>query len=212
MPRRAVLITLFLVLCASSAACADVSEWYWHFRPGADFGTASGASDDLDALDIPMDYQWSKHVGVFHEFGTGGWTGPTGFYGIDMRSPLEMLPGNSKTWRLYLWGDLTYPPQYDFLAVTWSGGGMSSAVLDCCEFRLTYVRSAVGVIDDWNTVGDSILLNEQADGGEWWFPVYRTDNGLDGYIFDLTATVIPEPASVLALTAGLGALILRRRR
>jgi hypothetical protein len=44
--------------------------------------------------------------------------------------------------------------------------------------------------------------------------VYKTTDGTTGYMFTLTATVIPEPSSLLALLAGLGGFgaMLRRRR
>ena len=43
-------------------------------------------------------------------------------------------------------------------------------------------------------------------GFEIEFPTYRTDNGLTGYQFELSATAVPEPSSLAAVLCGIGGL------
>lgn len=212
-------ILAIAVMCFSGvAAWGSVNEWHWGFPYDTIAAGVSGsASDNYDALDgPPRDEPWAIHTGFYHEQGVDDWTGPTGFYHRDIRAPLAAVPGASKTWRLHLWADPTLPPDRETIGLSWRGSGVYWTALHNIEFRLTYVRSAIGVTDFVNVVGSSILLNDYRDGGTWGnLPAVRTENGLDGYIFDLTATVVPEPSALLALAgglAGLGLPFVRRRR
>jgi len=53
-------------------------------------------------------------AGVYHEYGQDGWTGPTGIYVTDYRTPLAAAAG--ATWTpLYFWANpeaYTYPYMY----------------------------------------------------------------------------------------------------
>ena len=199
-----------LLLC--SAVSASVEGWVWDFSHVRYYGTAVDASDGYDSHDQLSNPTAPIRSGVYHTQGVHGWTGPTGFYWRDIRAPLPMIVGTSKTWRIYLWADPTLSPERTTIGMSWFGTGVSAEALEQIEFRLTYVRRAVGVTDDWNVEGDYRILNDWPDGGSWAVPAIRIDNGLDGYVFELKATVIPEPSALIALGVGLAALGLRRRR
>lgn len=213
MLRASLLIILFLVAC--SAGCTDESNWSWQFGQGyfAYFGTSAGASDNADVQDVRVTGRQYWYVGTFHEPGVDGWTGDTGFYSQDVRAPLALAVGQKKTWRFYMWSDYTHSS--DHLELMWGWYRPAAPAFDKMEYRLTYVREAQGIDGGSVPVGTSIVLN-QYQQGTWAFPVYKTDDGRTGYMFELTATVIPEPSSLLALGAGglglLGAALRRRGR
>ncbi|MCE5322820.1 hypothetical protein LLG46_05820 [bacterium] len=201
---RYILIIALLIL--PNAGFSSVSDWQWSFSHSRFFGTSTGANDGYDGLDILTPENWSGClIGFYHQLGVSGWTGTTGFYVNDIRAPLGMTPGTSKTWRIYLWADPDYPSQS--IGLSWfPSSGISQEVLDTIEFRMTYIRSAVGV-SDAHTVGEYWILNDYPDGGGTGsFTTCHVENGLDGYIFDLTATVIPEPSGLLALVCGLAGI------
>lgn len=212
---RYVVIAVLLILLPHAAPCA-ADDLYWNFNGSRFFGTSSSASDNYDASDLLGSGTGSIHVGVYHEQGTDGWMGPTGFYRSDFRAPLGAAPGATKTWRIYLWADSTLPSDRETIGLYWYGTEGVWSALSGVEFRLTYVRPATGVTGDTYPVGSYLTMNDHPDGTGWGpVPAIRTDNGLDGYVFDLTATVIPEPPALLALSAGLTGLTglaLGRRR
>ncbi len=82
------------------------------------------------------------------------------------------------------------------------------------DYELTYLRAAQGVTGGSVTVGTSVVLDnyQQWQQGAWSFPAYSASDGTTGYEFQLTATMVPEPASMVPLLAGLVALALRVRR
>jgi hypothetical protein len=138
-------------------------------------------------------------------------------YDQDLRSPLDLIPGQSKTWTFYLWAT----PYYSNIPIslTWVQSYYKPP-FDKMQFTLTYVRAPMAdgqILPPGDvSVGTSISLNDYRDfgsSGTWWFPIYRTTDGRTGYMFTLTATVIPEPTSLLALLSALGGfgVLLRRR-
>jgi hypothetical protein len=208
------LTAMLLLVCGTMAHCST-SDWEWFL--GAYVGTASGASDSLDPTDVAISSATSPgpgHTAVYEQSGTNGWEDSNGLYKDDYKAPLDMTPGTSKTWRIYVWNDMNAPFGAP-MGITWSAAWGAWDVLDSIDFRLTYVRSAIGVTDNMNVVGSSWLLNDWADGRGIGLPSYRTNNPLNGYIFDFTATVVPEPSSLAALglaASGMCLGLLRRRR
>lgn len=195
------ILVVALLICLPISSGADLATWQWNFDHETYLGTSLGASDGYDSSDRPMDSSGHMHTAIYHASGVDGWDGPTGFYAVDMRSPLETASGSTKTWRMYLWGDLSLNPQWTDIGTSWFGSGVSADAFQQIQYRLTYVRSAVGIADE--RVGMSMVLNDWPDGSSWWFPAYRTDNGLNGYVLDLTATAVPEPSSLAVLGIGM---------
>ena len=143
---------------------------------------------------------------MFHEYDSGGWQGPTGFYHADYRSP----PGleQSKTWdSLYVWAEPVYEPALMPFSL------LSDSLYPPPEnrrYRLELLHVPADVIGapPGGTVWDLPL-------GELFtieLPTYRTTDGLDGYRFSFTISeVIPEPATLQMLVVGVLSLLSRRR-
>ena len=208
--KAVVLLLTLLALGVCLPAHASDMDWSWRFGT-AYFGTSSSASDNADTQDTLMASPQYWYMATYHETDVDGWTGDTGFYSTDTRSPLPLVAGQSKTWRFYVWKDLS---SSGILEMMWGWSYPNAPAFDKMEYRLTYVRSANGVTEGSTPVGTSVLLN-QYQQGTWSLPVYRTDDGRTGYMFEFSATVIPEPSSLLAVGGGLGAvggLALRKRR
>jgi hypothetical protein len=202
---RLFLAAVVLSLC--TVAQASQTAWSWSFS-GAVFGTDAVAVDGLDSLDQPLTGQTFVYCGVYRVRDVEGWNGDSGFYARDTRSPLPRLPGQSKTWVFFLWQDPGYNPWP--LQLSWS----QNEAADRVEYELTYDRAAQGITSGDVALGTRISLNGQPHGA-WTFPSYRAADGRTGYMFTLTATVIPEPstlAAVLASLAGFGTVMRRRRR
>jgi len=213
---RTSLVVAILAFTWVTYAWADASNWCWEIGEGqfAYFGTRSSASDGFDQGDQAVTWPQYWCISTYHQRNVDGWAGDTGFYSSDFRSPLAPVPGASKMWTFYLWGDLSLPAQVNHLEFMWGWSYAAAPAFDKIEYRLTYVRAAEGVTGGDMPVGTSVLLNDYQQGC-WGFPVYRTDDGRMGYMFELTARAIPEPTSFLALAgglAGLGGTALRRRR
>ena len=208
-------VALLLILTISGCSSADDSNWQWLFGSldsgGSYFGVSMAALDDFDSLDQlaqPIHY---SYIATYHEKNIDGWTGDTGFYSSDFRSPMNLVPGQSKTWTFYLWARFLYP--YSQLRMTWGFDEPPWPAFDTTEYTLTYVKAADGITGGESIpIGTSRLLNVWTQWA-WSFPVYKTNNGLTGYKFELTATIIPEPSSLLALAGGLMGLagLLRKK-
>jgi hypothetical protein len=173
------------------------------------FGVDQSASDGFDVADRLIADTYPVHVAIFHEKNVDGWSGDTGFYTTDIRSPLPSVLGQSKTWRFYLWVD---PGSTAAPLFSW-GYDTPAPAFDKILYTLTYVRAAQGITGEKTPVGTSVNLNH-AMQGTWLFPRYTTTDGRTGYVFELTATVIPEPSSLLALFSGLAGVgfAVRRKR
>lgn len=208
---KTMLALVILMLAVCTYAHASDTDWSWQFGGTyAHFGTATLASDGFDSRDVRIVQTSSVYIGTYHEQDVGGWSGDTGFYSTDLRAPVTLIPGQSKTWTFYLWEN----PSWNVVLELMWGFDYPAPAFNKMLYTLTYVRAAQGITGGNIPVGASVLLNEHTQG-TWSFPVYKTTDGRTGYMFEFTATVIPEPSSLLALVggiAGLGGFVLRRRR
>ncbi|MGB9620619.1 MAG: PEP-CTERM sorting domain-containing protein [Armatimonadota bacterium] len=202
----AILGAVFCIGQTSFGAVSGVSSWGCVGDTRAVFGTKPGALDFYDSNDLlllPAGNSW--YVGSYHVNGVDGWDGPTGFYGADWRAPL--VPCESKTWWVYIWA-APGGPWYGDVGTGWfwyDPANRDPSVLA----RMELVRKPTGILDGpavgtvW-TAPPSLIL-----------PYYGTTDGLTGYKFKFTLTMIPEPSSMLALSGGvggLGAIVLKRRK
>jgi hypothetical protein len=161
-------------------------------------GTWSGAVDAYDSADAVIPTTGNDgYVGIWHEQAALGWTGPTGFYGYDMRAPMN--PGEQKTWsRLYLWADPSYTGATMSLAV-------SANVFQMPPAGWQYTLELVGVPKDiYYPPGAPHAWAVPLDR-ELRVPVltYATTSPLDAYEFRFTVNAVPEPAGLLL--GGVGA-------
>lgn len=216
------LVVMFLLALPGHA---DPAQWGCCVNPASNypitqaaFGTRSTTSDDYDPPSSPDPYapadralytggNLCMYVAIYHNSEDEGstWTGPSGFYEMDYRSPIALIPGQSKTWTMYVWAApgataTSIPLEYLF----------NGSPQDELHFTLTLKYKPEGIIGG-PSVGTVWDLSAQPEVYVS-LPVFRTANGLEGYVFDFTATVVPEPASLAALCAGLIPLAFRRRR
>ena len=202
------------------AETADPDNWRWAFYASSSYqnsstlgagGVSSAATDGYDSADDWLITSGSRmYVGTHHVNGVYGWTGETGFYSSDIRAPLQMQPGTSKLWTLYVWADPSVPADASYTRLYWDN---YYALSDQLSFSIRVKANPAGVTGG-PAVGTQWDLSAQPHG-VLTLPVFRTSNGLEGYAFDFTATVIPEPPSLLALSAflaPLAGLAVRRRR
>lgn len=228
MIRLSILVTL--LLGQALAAQAGTSEWAYAMWTastvtsasvtGGICGVKAVTNDGYDSWDFICPTGVRVYHGSYYVSAQDGWQGPTGFYAVDYRAPLAMQFGESKTWRIYVWGDPGLPGGDEArIRFDWIGYDYSRQF----QYTLTLVGKPVGITSG-PSVGTTWDLSEIPDRGQssdpgspsgaFYLPMFRTANGLEGYILDFTATVIPEPSSLLALLAGLGGLggIVWRRR
>ena len=101
------LTTIVLLLFAHAGRSGTSAQWGGSLYPGEpvggfSFGVWPGSQDGYDGL--PLATSWSVpgvHILLYRTNGPS-WSGPTGFYGSDMESPIP--EGGSKTWwDIYLW-------------------------------------------------------------------------------------------------------------
>jgi hypothetical protein len=203
--------------CSGHAALDD---WGWGFANASNLQTggttafvgvtptACDGYDSSDRLSGVVPDLW-LYVRAYHVNGEDGWDGNTGYYSKDYRAPMPLTAGLSKTWLVYVWGNTTLPEEATYNGYMRLGWLRSANPPNQLHFTITLTAKPSGITGGpaTGTVWD---LSAQPDGGVQ-LPVFRTDNGLEGYVFEFTATVIPEPSSLLALTAGIGALGLMLR-
>ena len=95
MAKCLILLTLLALFLSSPGGAAD-DAWQWRFGPyGGEsyFGTETDASDDCDQSDSLLATSGFINIATYHQQETGNWTGPSGFYSCDLRSPLPADPG-----------------------------------------------------------------------------------------------------------------------
>ena len=173
---------------------------------GFEFGVRPGAIDGYNG-----EYQWSGQglpgvaIQPYRQNGPD-WSGPTGFYWEDYRSPIP--PGESKTWDdIYLWAQNYTPP--GGMAVVWidpytppPSGYTGKLVLD-------YVPASLG----WT--GPMEFELDLVNGMTLVLPAPTVTDPLEGVRMHITVYAIPEPASLSVLVlaaAGFGAAVSAVRR
>ncbi len=168
-------------------------------------GTWSGASNGYDSADAIIPTTGNDgYVGIWHEQGALGWTGPTGFYGYDMRTPMN--PGERQTWsRLYLWADPSYTDATMSLAI-------AANFFETPPAEWEYTLELVSVPKDITYPAGVPRVWSIPVSGEVRIPVptYTDSNPLNSYEFQFTVNAVPEPAGLLLL-AGASVLVRRRR-
>lgn len=217
-------ILIVLAGCAT-AAQADTTHYGWICQvllrgtagqEGGDKGTYGAlqmtpeASDGYDAWDRALfEPPVPVYFGVYHANGIDGWGGLTGFYCVDARTTPPPEIGRSVTWTLYVWAGAQAPLSASAMDFSLRLMGGDPRSIDASLVMISKPASVTGGPE----VGTRWNLSQTP--ARFDLPAFRTANGLEGYVFDFTATVIPEPSSLLALLAGLGGLggmMWRRRR
>lgn len=144
--------------------------------------------------------QTGLNFAIYNIDGTDGWNGTTGFYHDDIRLPMN--PGQTRGIdRIYLWAGIFAPEQEMY--VDWPQGGAQWT--SGLTYKLTLVSVPTGI--------------QYSGPWEWGFnherialPFYSSSDGTTGYRFRMEFTAVPEPSSLLALAAGIGAMGAARRK
>lgn len=215
---------ILMALFASSIAAQAYNEsdswgyWQWKFiagvnddsvvnMPQSEFQVNFDASDNYDPLNDKLicDITPAVNLATYHDKDVDGWNGPTGFYQRDVRSPVPLQEGQTKSWLIYIWATPDMPVTCNTIdVVCFSLIPNPIYWPEDLGFNLTLKAKPQGIVDGPNT-GTTWELG-LSHGAILQLPMYRTNNGLTGYQFELTATVVPEPSSILALLCGLGSL------
>ena len=228
MKHLCLMTALFMLVAQASALLADASlgqaddEWQWRMLASASNGSSGYdywyatigarplATDGYDgeplitSWDIPTTY-----AAIFHAEEPGKWGASTGFYRVDNVGLLA--PGETKSWQIYVWSTPDVPAGCDTTHFVMNRMD-NPAVPTSFRFRLKLVSKPESISSGprAGTVWSSDVIPFDVE-----LPTYRTGNGLTGYHFEMTATAVPEPSSLLALFAGfvtVGGLIRRRTR
>jgi hypothetical protein len=216
------LFVVFALATIEAWAYADTTDWWWSVDGYADnqitsavgqIGVDPALSDNCDPSDA-LTPLCGVRFGTYHVNGQDAWIGQTGFYSTDFRSPLPAVPGASRTWTIYLWADPVLSGGANTIGIRWMYIQPPDFVPPSgLRFAVTLKAKPIGITGGpaLATVYDLSAHNPSSV----YLPIYRTTNGLDGYVFDFTATVVPEPSALAALGFGLlplGGSALRRRR
>ena len=114
-----------------------------------------------------------------------------------------MQPGETKTWMVYVWA--VPGSTASDLSLSWELPGDVDPSINA---QLECIQKPAGITDG------PALGTVWTSPPSFTLPFYTTSDGLTGYGFKFTLTMVPEPSSVLALLCGMGGLvgvILRRR-
>ena len=164
-------------------------------------------SDGHDPSEIPVIWKPSREFQLqmlfHHTEGAAGWDWQSGWYWADTR-PLP-IPGATKTWpSLYLWAGAEVPIGDGLIYIKNDSSYFGFPNLTA-RLRLEYVPESISYNGPWQW---NLPLTSSIA-----FPYYRTSDGLTGYRFSISVTLIPEPSGLLTLAGGcLGAAGLVRRR
>lgn len=215
-----------LIVMVASSALADASSqfrnsWQWEFVSAtpdyqsgsrAIMGVGQMATDGWDGESlIETATGPTVYVASFHTEDSFTWSGQTGFYEVDFHAPL--MPGQTKVWRLYVWATPDVPATSDMIEMVITNPMMAFPSEEYgLQFRLT-LKSKPSSVTGGPDIG-TVWSLDYGWGDGFLLPIYRTDNGLNGYLFEFSATAVPEPSSLLALAGGMGCLaaLLKRRR
>lgn len=228
---RSIVVLTLLVLSVSAYAQTASDGWgYWQWiftasvndndivnASASEFQVHFDASDNYDSFFDKSIYNDTPaiYAATYHDKDVDGWNGPAGFYQRDVRSPVPLQEGQSKNWQIYVWATPDVPITYNTIDI-----GCSSVMPnpiywpEDLNFNLTLKAKPQGITGGPD-VGTTWELLPHPHGVGIQLPMYRTDNGLTGYQFELTATAVPEPSSIIALLCGIGGLTafrIRRRK
>lgn len=211
---------LLLLLALTTPAMSSTDYWAWSFlleggvQTGATWGHFGASSDAVDSFDS-LDRSYLQpgpqaYFGVLHRTGEDGWTGSSGFYRYDMRSPLK--PGETKTWPFYVWFDPLMDPAAENLILSWLIVFQDAEPPPGTIVTVRLKSKPIGITGG-PAEGTAWVLSSNPTGGVL-LPGFRTLDGTQGYLFEMEAVMIPEPSSLIALTGCLlgAAGFVRRRR